>query len=377
MPTTLGPLIRRAMSDARLSSDEVTALKQAVSRGEVKPEELTLLAQRYGDLFQAGAGVALTKIAPSPAYVTIQAPIRSLGDQRGSAEVLNGAVTLRKNSPQKEAVTAFQRAMLALANRAGKPEWSLPKYGADGGYGDETIAAVSAFQKAQGLPVTGEIDQTTALAVEYALMKNAPPAVGGVLGPSIPVADGDRIAQAAKDLIAKRALDYGVPGTWRSPNPSVPGNAQPGVTKLGVVDRWKCNLFGMDALYAGGAQTPHYPGGNYPIAVEIPNYARGSNAPLIKLGEVWPGKGTPEEAKAKIEALMKVARPGDVIIVNHPGTETADGGHTRVVVGNSFDRDGKVDCAQAGRERGVIEGETIESFTGEEAFYLLRPALSR
>ena len=53
-----------------------------------------------------------------------------------------------------------------------------------------------------------------------------------------------------------------------------------------------------------------------------------------------------------------------MIIVNHQGNDTSDGGHTRVVVGNSYDT-------------AKIRGETLGSFTGEEAFYLLRPAQSR
>jgi hypothetical protein len=134
----------------------------------------------------------------------------------------------------------------------------------------------------------------------------------------------------------------------------------------------------MDSLYAGGAQPPHYPGGNYPIAIEIPNYAKGPNAPLIKLGEVWPGKeGSPETAQAKIDALLKIARPGDVIIVNHQGNDKADGGHTRIVVGNDYAKNGTVDCAQASSDSAKIRGETLGSFTGEEGFYLLRPAISR
>lgn len=378
MPVSLSATVRRALSDARLTKEEVSQLKEAVSRGEVKGAELQRLAQRYGDLFQAGAGQELLAIAPPQTHVANAPPVRSIGDSRAAAEVLCGTRTLEQGrGAPKEATLVFQRALNALANRMEKPGWGLLGAGADGGFGNETAAAVKAFQADNALPVTGAIDQLTALKLEALLMKNAPPDIGGILGPALPVPNGDRIAQAARDLISARAESYGVPGTWRSPNPAVPGNRVPNETNIGATGRWKCNLFGMDSLYAGGAQTPHYGGGNYPIAIEIPNFSRGPNAPLIKLGEVWTGRGTPEEAKAKIEALMAIARPGDVIIVNHPGTDTSDGGHTRIVVGNNMATDGTVDCAQAGSDKAHIRAESLGSFTGEEAFYLLRPALSR
>lgn len=377
MPVSpLSNTVRRALADGHLSTDDVKQLKEAVSRGEVKGDELATLAQKFGDLFDVGAGKALMAIAPAQAHVTVRPPIRSLGDSRAAAEVINGNVTLSQAKPgNKEAVLAFQHALNGLSSRANQPAWGLPASGVDGGFGGETTRAVEAFQRDNGLPVSGAIDQRTALALERQLMKYPAPDVGGITGPALTVADGDRIAQAAKDLIAKRGEDYGVPGTWKSPNPNVPGNKSPGVTTLGAKDHWKCNLFGMDSLYAGGAKPPQYPGGSYPIAIEIPNYARGPNAPLIKLGEVWPGKSAnPQET---IDALLKIARPGDIIIVNHQGTDTSDGGHTRIVVGNSYETNGTVDCAQASSDAAKVRGESLGSFTGEEAFYLLRPAVSR
>ena len=53
------------------------------------------------------------------------------------------------------AVTALQRALLVW-----NPD-CLPRYGADGDFGGETEAAVQAFQRSSGLPVTGVYDETT------------------------------------------------------------------------------------------------------------------------------------------------------------------------------------------------------------------------
>ena len=65
MPAISNNLLRRALSDAQLSPAEVDSIKQAVASGEISGADLNLLAQRYGDLFQAGAGASLQKIAPS------------------------------------------------------------------------------------------------------------------------------------------------------------------------------------------------------------------------------------------------------------------------------------------------------------------------
>jgi hypothetical protein len=54
------------------------------------------------------------------------------------------------------AVTTFQ---IALLNH--DPD-SLPRFGSDGDFGNETVAAVQAFQDEAGLPVTGSIDGITA-----------------------------------------------------------------------------------------------------------------------------------------------------------------------------------------------------------------------
>lgn len=377
MTVALSTIVRRAISDARLSADEVGKLRAGIRSGQIKGAELELLAARYGDLFEVGAGSALVEVSPASAHVVLHAPIRSTGDTYASARVLTGHLTLSKGSTSREAVMTYQRALIGIASRLGKPGWALPKYGADGDFGNEMLGAVTAFQRDSALRVTGSVDQATGLAIEQHLVEHSAPDIGGITGPSSPAANGERIAQAALDLIGARAADYGLSSPWRSPNPAIPGNDKPGISALGAVGRWKCNLFGLDSLFLGGAVTPHYPGGNYPIAVEIPNYTRGPSDPLIKLGEVWPEEMTPAEAKSKIEALLKIARPGDVIIVNHPGTETADGGHTRVVVSNTFSTTGTVDCAQAGSEEALVRAETVSSFTSEEAFYLLRPSQNR
>lgn len=366
--------VRKLLADGQLTADEMNQLKAAVKSGQVKPAELKVLTERFGDLFQSGVGKPMMDLGRSAGVpLNLHAPIRSLGDDPASAAVLRGAKTLSTASPKGDAaVLQFQHALEALGSRGGHPEYSLNAGGADGVYGSETRDAVNAFQRNHGLPQTGAIDQNTAIAMEEELYTLPPPDVGNItITPHRP--DGDAIARAALDLVASRAADYGVGGTWKSPNPNIPGNKVPGQTPLGATNHWKCNLFGLDSLYAGGAKPPTYPGGSYPIAIEIPNFSTGANPPLIKLGEVWTGKVSPDEARAKIDAMLKMARPGDLIIVNHPGSDTADGGHTRVVTANNYAANGTVDCAQAGSAAAHVVAQTIDDFTGEEAVYLLRP----
>ncbi len=59
----------------------------------------------------------------------------------------NSSSILRKND-KGAAVTNLQKKLIAAG-------FTFPKYGADGHYGDETVAAVKAFQKAVGIVVDG------------------------------------------------------------------------------------------------------------------------------------------------------------------------------------------------------------------------------
>ena len=89
MPTPISNTVRRALSDGRLTADEINQLRAAVKTGEVKPDELKLLSARYGDLFQEGAGTALRAITGQQNTVILP-PIRSIGDSRAAATVLSG-----------------------------------------------------------------------------------------------------------------------------------------------------------------------------------------------------------------------------------------------------------------------------------------------
>ena len=61
-----------------------------------------------------------------------------------------------KQGSKGAAVKQFQQALQAWEPAA------LPKHGADGDYGTETVDWVGKYQEALGLPVTGNIDGITA-----------------------------------------------------------------------------------------------------------------------------------------------------------------------------------------------------------------------
>ena len=100
-------------------------------------------------------------------------------------------------------VRTMQRLLLAWSTDC------LPRYGADGDFGSETEAALMAFQKAKGLPVTGIYDKATEAALKAVgtsrkvivtgasvYVRSAPNTDGRVLGV---VHQGDRLTYQGQD----------------------------------------------------------------------------------------------------------------------------------------------------------------------------------
>jgi hypothetical protein len=72
-----------------------------------------------------------------------------------------------------------------------------------------------------------------------------------------------------------------------------------------------------------------------------------------------------------IDKLLKSAEPGDLIIVDHIGTDVADGGHCRVLVGKNDD--GTYEFAQASFDSAQVKTESSGRLTNEETIWILRP----
>ena len=68
-------------------------------------------------------------------------------------DVQSGTAVLQKGS-KGDSVKAVQTALMSKG-------YELPKYGADSGYGDETVAAVKKFQQDNGLNVDGKVGKNT------------------------------------------------------------------------------------------------------------------------------------------------------------------------------------------------------------------------
>lgn len=185
------------------------------------------------------------------------------------------------------------------------------------------------------------------------------------------------VADAALARIDSYGKNYGVDGKWVTPNPYMPGNRKPNQTEFSASQgRWKCNLFAMDCLVQAGFVPATYSRdgkGWYPIACDLHKFASGPNRVFDMKGEIKLNALSSEDKDARVAALLKQAQPGDLIIVKHQGDGGSDGGHCRVVVGNNFEKDGTVPCAQASYDAAVVKDENLGRFTGEDTIWLLRP----
>lgn len=369
----LRPPARVLINNARFSAADLAALQKAIQARTATVEDAKAIAIAYADTLEAGVGSHLRALLRRLGNMAdVATPITNLADHTA---LLNGQLTLPDGGRRHFSVRGVQRALIALASRTSQLAYMLPQAGADGDYGNETILAVRAFQQKHGLPVTGKVDGRTAKALDQELRKTR--------APGIMTATPQDIASAAVELCTGSvALNYGVPQPWinTDPNHSVPVDRP----FMSLVNRWKCNLFGGNVLRKGGYEPPYYGNqgkGEYPNANQWFKWsdkygARFGNRVHFQLvDEVAVSSLEWDDAKRAIAAFLAKAKPGDLLMQDHPGSQVADGGHTRVATATRFTIDGTVSFAQAQFDRSGIQQEGADDLMGSEAIWLLRPNL--
>lgn len=194
---------------------------------------------------------------------------------------------------------------------------------------------------------------------------------------------------AAAMLIRDRKNNYGTDQPWYNldPNHALPANVSLG--GLGKTARnpngvWKCNLFGGNAVYAGGFEPPYYGNrgkGEYPNANQFYKFSDtyasqfGNKVHFELVGELRLEGLNDEAKKQKLIEVLRSAQPGDLLMVDHLGADVTDGGHTRVVMANDLQADGSgsIHSAQATQSEAAVRGEGLSSFMYEEHVWILRP----
>jgi len=373
--------LRPLVQDARLSTSDVATLRAAVQSGTATVDDVKTLATAYTDALDAGVGSELKKLLSDlGASATPSAPISNLASEPG---LLNGLVRLPDAGRNHPAVATVQKALMALANRTNDPSLMLTKYGADGDFGSETIEAVKKFQAKKQLPETGVVDLSTAQALDKALRETRVPPIFAPGTDPTPATGPRAMIKAATDIVSKRAENYGVDDAWYNldKNHALPANVNLG----GLKGKWKCNLFACNVMVAAGFEPPYYGNrgrGEYPNANQLykwsdkhaSSFGNAGNVRFEMKGELMSiDQLSSGDREDKLKALLATVQPGDMIIVDHVGSDVADGGHCRVVVENTFAQDGTLKCAQASFDSAQTKTETLSSFTGEESIWILRP----
>jgi len=253
----------------------------------------------------------------------------------------------------------------------------VDRFDKNGTYSSMDTSNPAVATKMEALADVGDVSAFRALA-----NAGAPGRTGGVSsnrGSTNPQA----MADSAKNLVKDRANYFGVDQPWMNsdPNHALPANVRLG----GLKGKWKCNLFGGNAMYNAGFEPPYYGNkgkGEYPNANQMYKWSDkyagryGNKTHFEMRGELDVSKLSGDEKRKKVAELLSKAEPGDMVIVDHMGDDVADGGHVRVVTGNNTikpDGSGTLDAAQASHARAEIQQEGVSDFTGEEKIWILRP----
>lgn len=457
--------VRTLARDGRLSLADANAIKQGVAAGTISKADAKEATERYteatdsdaaevlADTFDGAARARLTSLPEGFANQPLQKGMRSeavatlqralmaagLGSGNQSMALASGADGIFGAETEKS-VRAFQKAnglpetgkadrttlttlSRALAgtvptNRpaATTPPVAVPVPGVRPSTGlrrpeatpaaapapSPIATAAAASTAAPGVSASTASTASTAVGSGVASTAGAAPTIGVTLPAGMKPGTPEALAAAGRSLATgDRSVHYGVKNAWKNIDP----NHAAGVDRRmgGLIDRWKCNLFGGNALAAAGFEPPYYGNkgrGEYPVADQWPKWstpsaeykarAAAEGKTVVDLAkaaknpsrfelmdEVRPTEiADPKVREQKIAEFLARVQPGDVVIADHVSSGS-DGGHVRVCVGR--DPDGRPVFAHAQVERAEVEPQGVNDagWASEQALFILRPNTPR
>ena len=388
----------KLVADAALPLDDFAAQPlQSLTR-----TELLVVARQATELLGDGVGTLLVELGVARAQ--LRTPLRAADLTASSAflAVREGVRTIARGEADRILAQLVQRALQALAARAAAPrELTLPKWGADGAFGDEAVAAVRKFQTWCGLAANGVIAATEARELESRLARTEVPDLFDADHPVSVLSKGaQRIVAIAQRIVAATAAApcrQRVDGVTYACHAQQFGVAEsPGVLRLpggvgyglSANPYWKCNVLGGAVLSLAELPVPTFTAGTYR---HFPRAERFGEALAAKPGwqlithldhrdPIDPNRAVVSAANdAAIATLLQSVRPGDLLFVDHPGVPGDDGGHTRVCTRAAQDDDPQHAplFAQARLDAAREERDGLSELRGgrETQFWLLRTRL--
>lgn len=364
---------------------------------------LLVIARQAAELLGAGTGALLVELGVARDQLRAPLTAADLAASAAFTAVSRGTRTVARGERDQLLGHLIQRALQAVAARvAGAPRsLTLPRWGADGAFGEESVIAVRDLQAWSGLAVTGTVSAAEARVLHGHLAATTPPDLFDAGHEVVALGQGARriatIAQAivrateAAPFAARvdgvrytcHAVQFGTaptPGLLRLPG---------GVAyNLGSTTYWKCNIFGGAVLSLADLPVPTFEAGRYrhfPRAERFgPALAQKTGWRLVRhldhRDPANPERATVSEANDRaIAALLDEVRPGDLLFVDHPGPPGDDGGHTRICTraAQDDDRDHAPLFAQARVDAAREERDGLRDLGrgAETQFWLLRSTL--
>lgn len=392
LPASFATLI----ATATLPLDDLAAQPlQALAR-----PALRVLARQAVDLLGDGVGTLLVELGVAAADIPAPLTAAELEATAGWRELVSGKLRLVRDAPQRLLARAVQRAFQALAARCpdAPRELCLSRWGSDGGFGEESVVAVRAFQEWRQLPVTGVLAAADARALATTLAATKAPRLFDAAHPVellgagarelVAIARGTCQATAAAPLV--RRLDgvrYALYGEQFGIAPTggllrLPGGV---AYDFGRAPYWKCNVFCGAVLSLAGLPVPTFQAGTYR---HFPRAERFAEALVRRPG--WQlvahldhrDPSDLERARAgrvqdaQIRELLASVRAGDLLFVDHPGPPGDDGGHARICVqpAKRGERDPAPTFAQALSDAARLRSDGMSVLSGgrESQLWLVR-----